>query len=250
MRNLWTQRETPSAVWCADVTALIDTPEELLSLMLRVYEVAAETKLVIPDGLDPAGDMVRRWETERVVDCFSLARGRVGADLAWYSTADRVEEGRVFDLGALLETLQPAPDTIDLSNRVPGSSPIGIKGGRISYQGTLPSPRPPFGEVFSITLYSDIWFPYVLGMAHPACDYERFFDNRELSKRHTPRLNVLIGTIGRLVIEAGGSVSVERADVNSLYAPWISEHGIALDGPLPPLMPESSLDMRWPALED
>ena len=83
---------------------------------------------------------------------------------------------------------QPAPDTIALSNRVPGSSPIGIKGGRISYQGSSPSPRPRFGEVFSITLYSDIWFPYVLGMAHPACDYERFFDNRERSKRHTPRL--------------------------------------------------------------
>lgn len=155
MRNLWTQRETPSAIWFADVTALIDTPEKLLSLMLRVYEIAADTRLVIPDEFDPKGDMVRRWETERVVDCFRLARGRVGAHLAWYSTADRVEEGRVFDLGALLETLQPAPDAIDLSNRVPGSSPIEIKGGRISYQGTLPSPRPRFGERFSITLFSD-----------------------------------------------------------------------------------------------
>ena len=60
MRNLWTQRETPSAVWYAYVTALIDTPEELLSLILRVYEVAAETRLLIPEDFDPAGDMLRR----------------------------------------------------------------------------------------------------------------------------------------------------------------------------------------------
>jgi len=59
-------------------------------------------------------------------------------------------------------------------------------------------------ETFNVALRSDIWFPYVIGAAHPSRDLEHFFDHRELAHRNTPRLNQLLATIARLVTEAGG----------------------------------------------
>lgn len=249
MKNFWVQREDVCAVWYADVTALLDTPETLLSLLLRVYQAASETRLVLPAESDPAADMSRRWETERTIASFQLSHLRVEADLAWYAD-DRLVEGRVADLGALLESLQPTPNSIHLDNRVPGSPPVQLKGGRVSYVGNTPSPRPPFGEQFSITLRSDIWLPYVLGRAHPNCDYERYFDNRVLAARNAPRLNGLLGIINRLVTEAGGRFALDRGEMNALYAQWLSDEGIALDGPQPALMPPSEVDVDWPAFED
>lgn len=250
MRNFWVQRENPFAVWYADVTPLLGAPEELLVLLKRVYEAAAQARLLLPVACDPSGDMSRRWEAERTIDVFRLGRARVEADLAWYSADDVVNEGRVADLGKLLASLEPTPGSIELSNRVPGSPPVDMRGSRISYAGSAPSPRLPYGEKISITLRSDIWFPYVLGHAHPHFDSEHYFDNRELASRHTSRLNELLGTIERLVSEAGGTLTLDRDDMHALYAPWLSDRGVNEDGPQPALMPPAAMNVEWPILDE
>jgi hypothetical protein len=87
------------------------------------------------------------------------------------------------DLGQLLESLQPAPDTIYRHDREVGTPPVLLYGVRLEYDEGQRIKRPRSDIGFSITLRSDIWLPFVVGAAHPNRDLKRFFDNRELATR-------------------------------------------------------------------
>jgi hypothetical protein len=251
MKNFWAQRETATAAWHADVTPILGSPEKLVELVRSVYEAAAQTRLILPVGVDPQATVTRRWESERTVDLFWMIRNsRVEADLSWYDVSDLLVQGRVADLGELLASLQPAPNAIYSHNRAPGEPPVALTGGQIAYTGSRVTRARGYPETFSVTLHSDIWFSYVIGDAHPARDLERFFDNRELAHCNTPRLNQLLGTIARLVTEAGGRWYFDKDDFNAQYAPWLSDQGIQIDGLTPPLMDVSAVDVEWPTLEE
>lgn len=251
MKNLWVQNESAVAAWHADLTACLAAPTKLLTLVRAVYEAAAATRVVLPTALDVVTATLHRWESESTIDMFRLVQKATSeAELAWYSRSGEVQEGRVGDLGSLLESLQPAPNTIALHDRARGFPPVALLGGQLVYAGT-PAVCNARGPVtFSVTLHSDIWFPYVIGASHPARDLERFFDNSELAKRHTPRLNAFLSKVARLVADAGGRWALDGDDSSALYLPWLSADGIRLDGSAPTLMAASVVDCEWPDLDD
>lgn len=80
---------------------------------------------------------------------------------------------------------------------------------------------------------------------HPWCDYKRFFDNRELASRHTPRLNRFLAEAKAAVIDAGGTWIPDDHVRAMVLSPWIGPHGILLDGPVPELLPPEALDVPW-----
>lgn len=251
MKNYWVQKDFRIAAWHADVTPLLNNPEALLALVRAVYAAGAEQNLLIPVETDVAEVAARRWTAERVLDVFRLARSTpMEAHLAWYDSSDTLVEGRVRDLGELLERLQPNEGCISSYNRERGEAPVSLTGGQIRYVANAPQRADSYPETFTISLYSDIWFPYVMGFAHPAVDLERFFDNRELAERNTPRLNRMLAKIARLVTDAGGGWYIDEEDRAAMYAPWLSSEGIVLDGPAPALVPTSAVGIEWPTLED
>jgi hypothetical protein len=248
MKNFWAQREYCIASWHADMTACLGSPKVLLSLIHDVYVAACETRLILPVDVDLSAAVDRRWSSEHTVDLFRLIKGvQVESELAWYSRSDQVVEGRVADLGALLASLQPVPNAISRYNREVGHPPVALTGGQVSYAGQVAKRSSDYPETFTLSLYSDIWFPFVIGFAHPAADDTRFFDNRELANRHTTRLNRLLGRISRRVFEAGGRWYLDEDDLDPKYAPWLSADGIGIDGTIPELIPASLVDVEWPS---
>lgn len=250
MKNYWVQLEAVVATWYADVTPLLDAPERLLALVRSVYEAAARTRMVRPIGFDPVADLALKWEREQTIEVFWRMKNLpVETDLAWFDASDSLVEGGVKDLGALLASLEPRPNSITDSARYLGEPPVALMGGYVRYLENSPSPRPKHGETFNIALHSDIWLPFVSGFAHPSWDGERWFDNRALAERHTPRLNELLTTVGRIVAEAGCRWYLDKDAVAKNYLPWLSNEGIRLDGPAPPLMPHELVDVDWPDLD-
>ena len=249
MRNFWVQNEFTIAAWYADVTVLVDRPDALVTLVRAVYDAAAETRMICPRGFDPSVVVSERWLSEQIVDVFRLLdESSVETDLTWFDTSDRITDGSVRDLGELLESLQPSPNSITPANRAVGQPPVTLGGMQIRYSDGHPL-APPRSVSFGIELYSDIWFPYVLGGSHPAADGKRFFDNRDLAERHTPRFNTFLQTIVQLVADAGGIWQIDEGGSVPAHRPWISPTGIKLDLPALDLMPLSCLDVEWPNLD-
>ena len=201
--------------------------------------------MICPLGIDPAAVVADRWKSEQIVDVFRLLdETPVEADLAWFDRSDGITEGSVRDLGELLESLQPSPNSITPASRAEGP-PVTLGGMRVRYLDGRPQ-APPRSVSFGIELYSDIWFPYVLGVSHPAADGKRFFDNRELAGRYTPRFNTFLRTVARFVADVGGTWAIDKGGSVSAHLPWISFAEINLDAPKPELMPADCLDVDWP----
>lgn len=177
-----------------------------------------------------------------------LANHNPRARLCWYDSNDALASGLVDDTGRLLRSLVPGK-SIDRYVADLGSPPLAVTGSIFRYQdGQLVQNLG--GQVVLFTTYTDIWFPFVTGAAHPSWDSERFFDNRELASRHTPRLNAYLEAVASAVIAAGGRWEIEHACVARQLSPWVTERGILLDGPVPPLMPPELVDVPWPSLDE
>jgi hypothetical protein len=262
MKNLWVQTENPFVTWHADVTPLLGKPESLVELVCAICDVGAEQEVFVPVEVPRLGfargrtasisALVRqRWTDHGIVELFQSLRGaRAEARPAWFDRDDRIIEGNIDDLGLLLTTLQPVPGAIYPNYRAPGFAPVAFSGWSLAYPDRRALAETPRDRVtFGCSLHSDIWFPFVLGFAHPQCDLEHWFDNRELETRHTPRLNAFIERCATLVTEAGARWYVEPAESNRLVAAWVNERGIRLDGPVPDLMPETALEAIWEAVD-
>jgi len=133
MKNLWIQTEDAFATWIADFTAIAARPMAILEFIQaalvagvkhRVFEVAEAPLIGYRRDRDGAlGDVVgRQLERDRVLDLFgftgaAMMPGRprsstVETTLCYYDHADRVVERVVTDLGAVLESLEPVPNSI------------------------------------------------------------------------------------------------------------------------------------------
>ncbi|QRK09783.1 hypothetical protein JQX13_06585 [Archangium violaceum] len=197
------------------------------------------------------------YHQHRIVDLFGFTGAAMmpgqprsstaSAILAWYDAKDRLVERPCTDLGALIAGLEPSPDSIP-----PGFMkhypPLRVTGKRLEYgSASLEPQNPPNAQSLEVRLaiHSDIWFPWIYGSAHPACDYERMFDNRELAGRHTPRLNAFLRTVAAKTKAIGGSWSVDPDDTGADAIRWLNEDGIFLD--VEPLMrmPPEALDIEW-----
>lgn len=262
MRNLWVQTEAPFVTWHADVTALLDKPDVLVDLTCSILEAGAEHDLVIPvevpdvgfvqDDARPLPDVIREcWNDRGIVELFRpLRSARVQARLSWFDRHDKIVEQSTEDLAAVLTDLQPVPGAIRRTLLDGGYSPVAFDGWRLSYPdhrtlATKPIERATFG----CALHSDIWFPYVRGLAHPKCDLDRWFDNRDLALRHTPRLNSFVERCAALVVGAGGRWYVEASESKRTVAPFVHDRGIHLDPPTPALASKEALDVVWEAVE-
>ncbi len=146
--------------------------------------------------------------------------------MAWFDAADVRVEGPCDDLGSLLRSLEPVPECIPNGFMVPLPA----------LQITATS------REIRMSIHSDIWFPWVMGSAHPSCDYERWFDNRELSGRHTPRLNAFLAEVAR---EAGESFGLDPEEVSNFAARWVSDGGVRMDVGVDRVMPVEELDAEW-----
>lgn len=240
MRNLWVQPKSPFAAWIADMAGFASSPDAVREFLMTVVGLGNACGVAMVDvGL--VGESVRtRWERRSRVYCDVLGDFTPRARLSWYDRQDRLVEGDVADLGALLVELQ-AEGTLSRFD-ADSWAPVVVSGSRLDYSsGSLD--RVIDEQIMTFSIYSDIWFPFVLGRAHPSCDGQRYFDNRDLALRHTPRLNSYLSAVAQAVTARGGTWSVERDSVARTMAAWVTEQGVALDGQVPPLMPPAWVDI-------
>jgi len=165
---------------------------------------------------------------------------RQPARLAYYQ-GDRIVEEDIEDVGDLEKAVVTARGGDPEGIR--STLPIVLAGGAHNEPDQPLSPgRPPTGEVYIyLSLYTDIWFPRVIGLdledrgglsrdwRHPARGRDGLMDNSALAARHTPRLNRFIETLRDAILELGGTWG--KPDVNPRYQPMVHPGGILLDYP-------------------
>jgi hypothetical protein len=248
MNNLWVQREDAVAVWIGDITSALDKPDAIVSMLMEIYELGRELELLLLDDVTPSAEIRLLWDNEQKLDVFRLlSKHRVSSRVSWFDRDDALASGMVADLGLLLASLEPAPGSIPKDAREIGESPISFGGTQLQYKHGQLVPEHRFPMQFSISIYSDIWMPYVLGMAHPSFDSKHFFDNRELAVRNSERFNDLLANVGASVRKVGGMWLLDEAATMKAYLPWLSERGIELSREPQLLQPPSALDQEWVA---
>jgi len=268
MRNVWIQTDFAFATWVGDLTNARQRPRELLDAVTAILAAGERHRVFLPVSLPalgfeharggaPAELVIAQWTEHRVVDAFgftgaAMAPGAPGsstveAEVAWFDREDNVQVGRAADLGAVLRALEPVPGSIGDGFTVP-FPPVRITGRRLRYAGEPPAPnaedtrRP---TEIRIAIHSDIWFPYVLGSAHPLADQQRYFDNRALAHLHTPRLNEFLRDVAAAVERAGGTWQVDREETGADAGRWVDARGIHLDGEPPAMFPIEAFDAEW-----
>lgn len=269
MKNLWIQTESAFATWVANLDVLRDDPDRLLQFMeevlvsgakYQVFEVveAPAIEFHIDRGSSLSNLLADLYRERQTVDLFgftgaAMAPGAPGsstarATLAWFDENHHLVEGKVEDLGALLQRLEPAEDSIP-RGFMKHFPPVRIMGRTLVYAGepaelqNLPHDIP---VAVRIAIHSDIWFPWVFGSAHPLCDHKRMFDNRGLATRHTPRLNAFLQDVARCTRALGGTWQMDDEETGRAAREWLDEDGIRLDAAPPAaVMPPSVLDVEW-----
>lgn len=137
-----------------------------------------------------------------------LGKGRAAARVTVYGNSG-IEEREVSDLGAELLSLRPELD------RVPHVAPLEISG---------PLTKDTVDVV--IALYTDLWFPTVVGINDLDDDVETY-DNSVLAARHTPRLNRFLAAM-REAAESRGAGWEHDASSNRNYTSMVDDNGIHL----------------------
>ncbi len=251
MKNLWIQTEHAFATWTADFDKDASAPAKLLDTLRSTLISGEAHGVFVPRSVPGLGyrqgasgtlsDLLdRRWQNERILDLadFSDSAAEVAASLCLYDRDDQLSQRFVTDLGAELRALEPTPDVIPLGF-TKKFAPVKLFGPRLS---ATPCALP---TSLRISLHSDIWFPYVHGGAHPHADFVRYFDNRELAQCHTPRLNSFLSEVAATVSKLNGTWRLVEEDAALSLRPWMSHGGIAVDGPVPSLMPPEALSAEW-----
>lgn len=143
--------------------------------------------------------------------------------VCYYSQDGKAVEAEVNNLGELLKQLRPQDQEEYLSYMWP-VPPITVRGSVFKIQSDVE-------PWLLISLFTDIWFPKVIGLMEeerPYPDPKSLFDNSELANCHTPRLNRFLGEVRRLVLELGGTWKLEQAPTYTAYHSMVSEAGILL----------------------
>jgi len=242
MRNLWIQQDAPYVTWLADLTSVGDDGRR--SFVASVLESGANHSVVEVEraptiDFDASRDGPLTAAHLDPVDLFAftgaaMAPGAprsstVRAWLSWYDLTDTPTGGWVRDPGALLRSLEPVPGCIP-EGFMDGWPPVRITSHR--------------GQV-RIALHSDIWLPWVFGSAHPEADHLRMFDNLELARLHTPRLNAFLGDVRKAVSEIGGSWDIDVDGTGDVAAEQLDDEGIDLSFRPRSVMPARALDAEW-----
>jgi hypothetical protein len=252
MLNFWASMEDPLVAWYGEFSleAGLTDPARQLSLLVGVHEVAERER--IRQAVEPS-----EWHLQYLTESTSYTHAkflqayydRTGelslhssvstSRLCYYDLEGELIETDVKDTGKLLETLHPDRERcrFNMSYHVPVQIQVFPRSvslpGNVdtsSSQSTLEQKTINIG----ILLYSDIWFPWVVGWLEErrACGSNNDkYDNRELAQCHTPRLNRFISTVRELVLEYGGNWVIDSPPPDTgFYSPMVTEQGILLDG--------------------
>lgn len=226
--NRWTSSKDPFAVWLIELAPPLGD-DELLGWVNVVLEAGVEhgvydaQKAIARRGGDlDRRDLLRDWWLSQYDR--EARRFPAGAQLAWHALEGGVVSGRVYDLGLLQRELHPEVDPAEHILEFRTRPPVGI---------VSEGPRR-----FAIKLCSDIWMPWVWGFVEEDWRYPHGppYDNRDLAKRHTPRLNAFLGLVREATLAVGGTF--RRAEDGeqgplSYYAACVGEAGIVLDAKPP-----------------
>ena len=272
MKNLWIQTEHAFATWIADFTAVTTQPSAILTFVQavlasgarhRVFDVVEAPSLNYTRECDGTlSDILRRLlDHSRILDLFGFMGAAMlpghpqssttEATLCYYDRDDRLVERIVPDLGAVLASLEPVPDSIPNgfmkhypAVRITGKRYSGVCEGIPVDRSSHPHP-----VAVLVAIHSDIWFPWTFGSAHPQADHIRMFDNRELANCHTPRLNSFLREIGRAAREVGGTFGVWADGTSGPFTNWVDDKSVLLDW-MPPdgVMPPEMLEVKWSSL--
>jgi hypothetical protein len=87
--------------------------------------------------------------------------------------------------------------------------------------------------ILRISSYSDIWLPWCPAYLEEDAERTDVVDNRELARRHTPRLNTFLARVAELADRSGGWLKAEPDDTSPRLAFQLDDHGVRLDAPDP-----------------
>lgn len=160
---------------------------------------------------------------------------RTPSQISFFDVNGQLVEKEVENVGLLLKSLRPddvadggeaymsqvAPVTIESWPPIPVREELRVR-------------RKARPIRLTISLYTDIWFPCVMGWLEEPC-HKRFVvqeasvDNRRIAACHTPRLNRFLYAVHQLVLALGGSWQLREPEGTAkLYAPMVDQHGIKL----------------------
>ena len=273
MKNVWVQTENPFVTWLGDLTPIATHPETILDVVRavlasgvrhKIFDVADAPEVDYRRSRDVllSDVLAQLLKRERILDVFAFTGAAMlpgisgsstaEATLCHYDRADRLTESVVPDLGALLASLEPVPDSIPNGMlrhyppiRITGRRYINVCEGEPVNRGAYPIP-----VAFRLCVHSDIWFPWIYGSAHPECDQRRMFDNRELANCHTPRLNAFLGEVAAAVRQAGGTFEAQPDESGGRAINWVDDQSVHLDW-MPPdgsIMPPEMVNVEWTSL--
>jgi hypothetical protein len=222
-RNHWVTDKVPVAAWilAAPPPETASLPQSALTIIQTILVAGEAHEVFVTGDADAHLARVRsHYEESRRAPVFDHLRpaGRIA-----FHIAEGVREEVVEDLGALLPRIEKRSGLDRYSTSCP---PVRI-GALDPLQPTLPL------EIW-ISLYTDIWFPQVLGFAEPGLSdrmqSREFFDNRPLAERHTPRLNRFFQAVRGAAIVAGATWEIDRDNDAryDLYREMYSAEGIHL----------------------
>jgi hypothetical protein len=254
MLNFWVSSKEILAGWRGKFSfeAGLSNLDQQLSFLVKVNEAAEQEH--VRQALEPPighseylkdSDSSRYthaqylqayyFQTGEISYCSSISSTR----LCYYDLEGKLVESDIKDAGKLLETLHPDKEWCrrNMSYGVPVRLIVqpervssSLSKVNISDAQSTDVEEERTVEV-SIFLYSDIWFPWVVGWLEERRTPDDKYDNRELAQCHTPRLNRFISTVRELILDYGGNWSIAYPDpFIGFYASMLTEHGILLYG--------------------
>ena len=247
MCNHWIARATnPFAQWTAnlgnptDAAALeraLELARQILAAGERYSVYRIQEAVQVSNGIDfqmtpnyTYADYLERTlaETGRLplfdfsAGVAQTADGRIltPGRMCYYDAECCKVESEVYDVGVLLRGLRPGRDW---GQRFMKSvAPVTI----LSRTVNLSAPGRPIRV--TINLFTDVWFPRVMGFLEDAFAND-MYDNRELFNCHTPRLNRFLLSVREAVGALGGEWRLsEPEDPTDTYTSMVTDHGIIL----------------------
>lgn len=261
-RNYWATFKDPLISWHAELAPPAELGmDRVLDFTRRVLEAAEREEVMRVLEVPPAWrferregwtwyDFVRsRYEQLGEIHLFPSGGGpthqpggrfRLPARMAFYRGDDIVVED-VEDPGLLLRALHQTDEYVGRYS----VSPIVIDGYSRTGEDWVRN-YPPDKLHITLGLFTDIWFPRIVGLnaeeppddrpglAHlyPARGRDGLMDNSAIARRHTPRLNRFIETLRDAVIGLGGTWGFDKAETHYNYRSMVHDGGINLDPPV------------------
>lgn len=256
MKNRWITDTNPFVTWKVNLELDINHPEKILGWLQKVLSAGEETAIYRVRKAPKVGYtfekngfignfLTQRFKQTKIVDLFDFAdtnfslginnRPEITGCISYFGWQGQLVEAEEEDLGELLLSLRMA-DREEFSTFMRKCNLVDIFPGQSINFNDSGDPFWLKGRVeLNITLYSDIWFPWVYGMMEPGYNIEKRYSNHQLAESHTPRLNRFLCMIREATISIGGKWSLV-SDTNSTLRTclfMLDDSGIKLGVPLP-----------------